>query len=112
MGAHAWRRPRLAAARLRVSRSTYALNAGVLTRRPQAVRELLMLDPAAIASGQKNPGTQMCTELKLQIKYGRQLGVHVSPTTTWNGMICDTSSGWSAEEWSAFLDPLIEQASA
>ena len=72
--------------------------------------ELLRLDPEAIASGQRNPGTLVTNELKLQVKFGRQMGVHVSPTTTWNGLVCDTSSGWSADEWAAFLDPLLEKA--
>lgn len=75
-----------------------------------AVLELLRLDPEAIASGQRNPGTLVTNELKLQVKFGRQMGVHVSPTTTWNGLVCDTSSGWSAVEWAAFLDPLLEKA--
>ena len=72
--------------------------------------ELLRLDPEAIASGQRNPGTLVTNELKLQVKFGRQMGVHVSPTTTRNGLVCDTSSGWSAVEWAAFLDPLLEKA--
>jgi hypothetical protein len=31
----------------------------------------------------------------------------VSPTTTLNGMVCDTSSGWSLDQWKEFLDPHV-----
>ena len=40
----------------------------------------------------------------------RQTGIHVSPTTTLNGMVCDTSSSWDLEQWRAFLDPHVRAA--
>ena len=55
------------------------------------------------------PGTQT---LKFHVKLGRQFGVHVSPTATLNGMVCDTSSGWGLDEWRAFLDPHVKAAKA
>ena len=44
------------------------------------------------------------------MKLGRQTGIHVSPTTTLNGMVCDTSSSWDLEQWRAFLDPHVQAA--
>ena len=55
----------------------------------------------------KNGGTLVTQKLKFHVKLGRQLGIHVSPTCCLNGLICDTSSGWTLEEWTAFLDPHV-----
>lgn len=33
------------------------------------------------------------------------------PTCRVNGLVVDTSSGWSLEEWQEFLDPLVGAAS-
>lgn len=74
------------------------------------VLALLQLDPEALAAGQINPGTCVTTELKWYVKFGRQTGIHVSPTTTFNGLVCDTSSGWTTEQWSEFLDPRLPSA--
>ena len=52
----------------------------------------------------KNGGTLDTQKLKFHVKLGRQLGIHVSPTCCLNGLICDTRSGWTLEEWTAFLD--------
>ena len=57
---------------------------------------------ATLAAG--NACTQ---ELKFHVKLGRQTGIHVSPTTVLNGMVCDTSSGWGLEQWKEFLDPHV-----
>ena len=55
----------------------------------------------------KNGGTLVTQKLKFHVKLGRQLGIHVSPTCCLNGLIWDTSSGWTLEEWTAFLDPHV-----
>jgi len=54
--------------------------------------------------GAKNGGSFVLQDIKFHVKLARQNGIHVTPTTMLNGMVCDTSSGWSLEEWKAFLD--------
>jgi protein-disulfide isomerase len=56
----------------------------------------------------KNGGTLVTQQMKFHIKLGRQLGIHVSPTCCLNGLVCDTSSSWTLEEWKAFLDPHVK----
>lgn len=41
------------------------------------------------------------------MKWGRQQGVHVTPTCTVNGIITDTSSSWTEDQWRELLDPLF-----
>ena len=57
--------------------------------------------------GELNTGNECTQNLKFFVKLGRQTGIHVSPTTTLNGMVCDTSSGWSLDQWKEFLDPHV-----
>lgn len=47
--------------------------------------------------------------LKWYIKEGRQLGVHVSPTLSVNGLMVDSSSSWQLKDYQELLDPLLEQ---
>ena len=63
--------------------------------------------PQALAAGQKNPGNAVTQSLKWEVKASRQMSMHVSPTTTLNGLVYDTSSGWSMEQWTDLLDPLV-----
>ena len=64
----------------------------------------------AVEEGALNTGNACTLELKFYVKLGRQTGIHVSPTTTLNGMVCDTSSSWDLEQWRAFLDPHVRAA--
>eukprot|EP00009_Paramoeba_aestuarina_P002912 CAMPEP_0201522714 /NCGR_PEP_ID=MMETSP0161_2-20130828/18508_1 /ASSEMBLY_ACC=CAM_ASM_000251 /TAXON_ID=180227 /ORGANISM="Neoparamoeba aestuarina, Strain SoJaBio B1-5/56/2" /LENGTH=206 /DNA_ID=CAMNT_0047921635 /DNA_START=75 /DNA_END=695 /DNA_ORIENTATION=- len=59
------------------------------------------------SNGQKNGGNGATRVLKLYVKQHRQLGVHVTPTIRVNGLLCDSSSSWTLEQWSEFLDPLF-----
>ena len=47
-------------------------------------------------------------ELKFSIKFARQNGIHVSPTTMLNGLVFDSSSSWGLEDFKKVLDPLFE----
>ena len=58
-------------------------------------------------AGELNTGNACTQDLKFFVKLGRQTGIHVSPTTQLNGMVCDTSSGWSLDQWKEFLDPHV-----
>ncbi|KJA29665.1 hypothetical protein HYPSUDRAFT_174441 [Hypholoma sublateritium FD-334 SS-4] len=51
-----------------------------------------------------NGGTAVTDDLKYNVKFARQNGIHVSPTVLWDGLVQNqVSSGWEAPEWSAFL---------
>eukprot|EP00164_Ancoracysta_twista_P003649 GFYU01004888.1.p2 GENE.GFYU01004888.1~~GFYU01004888.1.p2 ORF type:complete len:205 (-),score=62.56 GFYU01004888.1:259-873(-) len=50
-------------------------------------------------------------DLKLAIKFGRQMSMHVSPTVITNGIIDGSvSSSWTMEQWKEYLDPLVANA--
>ena len=72
--------------------------------------ELVMekLNRVVATDGSLNTGNATTQEIKFHVKLGRQTGIHVSPTTTLNGMVCDTSSGWTLEQWKEFLGPHVD----
>jgi len=48
-------------------------------------------------------------QIKFQQKYGRQNGIHVSPSFMINGLINpDPSSSWDVGQWKQLLDPLFK----
>merc|ERR1712060_753140 len=64
-----------------------------------AVRELL-----AMKEGGCNEMTQ---HIKWSVKFHRCRGIHVTPTVHVNGLEAGiVSSGWTADQWNAFLEPL------
>ncbi|KAI8959819.1 hypothetical protein F5Y11DRAFT_331887 [Daldinia sp. FL1419] len=51
-----------------------------------------------------NTGNKVTNDLKLQIRYGRLVGVHVSPTVIYDGIVAnDISSSWTKEQWQEWL---------
>lgn len=52
-------------------------------------------------------GTYTTQALKFYVKHHRQRGVHVTPTAAVNGVICDSSSSWTLEDWKGFIDPIL-----
>jgi len=47
--------------------------------------------------------------LKIHQKYGRQNGIHVTPTYLINGLNeASISSSWTLEQWTSFLDPILK----
>mmetsp|Transcript_38212 Transcript_38212/g.107996 ORF Transcript_38212/g.107996 Transcript_38212/m.107996 type:complete len:205 (-) Transcript_38212:155-769(-) len=72
---------------------------------PSAVKKAIsMLE----GTGLKNPGTGTTQDLKWYVKFSRQNGIHVSPTTMLNGMVFDSSSSWGLAEWVETLNPFLE----
>eukprot|EP00891_Asterochloris_glomerata_P004049 jgi/Astpho2/4049/e_gw1.00063.297.1_t len=69
----------------------------------QAIERQLALTPG----NDPHPGSNINGDLKLYVKWGRQQGVHVTPTCTVNGIITDTSSSWTEDQWRELLDPLF-----
>jgi hypothetical protein len=52
----------------------------------------------------KNSGNQVTNDLKLQIRLGRQNGIHVSPTVVFDGLKDDSvSSSWELEQWKEYF---------
>ena len=73
-----------------------------------AVDRTALSDLLKIQAGEElNPGSYLVTELKWEVKHGRLLGIHVSPSTTLNGLLFDSSSSWKLEDWQAQLDPFF-----
>ena len=65
------------------------------------------LDITVGPNGERNSGNAMFKAFTLVCKYHRQRAVHVTPTCAVNGIICDTSSGWSVAQWQDFLGPVL-----
>ncbi len=46
--------------------------------------------------------------LSTREQYGRQNGIHASPTFLVNGLVVgQASSGWTLEQWRELLDPVL-----
>lgn len=69
-----------------------------------------VLQQLAFPEGDPHPGSIISKDLKWYIKEGRQMGVHVSPTLSVNGLIVDSSSSWKLDEYRDLLDPLLTES--
>ncbi|KAK3396334.1 thioredoxin-like protein [Sordaria brevicollis] len=69
------------------------------------VYELLKIPTEAKGdNGSLNVGNAVTNDLKVVIKMARLVGVHVSPTVIFDGVVAgDVSSSWSLEQWLEFL---------
>jgi protein-disulfide isomerase len=73
------------------------------------VDEAKMYDLLAISDkpgedGALNGGNQVTNDLKVMIKMARLVGIHVSPTVVFDGVVAnDISSSWSKEQWADWL---------
>ncbi|GAA6009007.1 DsbA family protein [Rhodotorula paludigena] len=62
----------------------------------------------AVSVGKGNGGTGVTADLKLQIKYHRARGVHVTPTVFLDGLAEPSiSSSFSGEDWKKFIQEKI-----
>lgn len=69
---------------------------------------LLAINEAEKAKGMLNPGSGVTADLKLACRFHRVRGVHATPTVFVNGIEATAvSSGWTHEQWAAFLAPLV-----
>lgn len=71
-----------------------------------ALAGLLALKPD-VGDGSLNRGTELTNVLKLAVKEARQRSVHVSPTCAVNGILIDSSSSWTVQQWEEYLGPLL-----
>ncbi|KAF5333585.1 hypothetical protein D9611_002741 [Ephemerocybe angulata] len=69
----------------------------------EKVKDLLAL------KGTPNGGNAVTDDLKYNIKFSRQNGIHVSPTVLWDGLVAnEISSGWGQEQWGEFLKAKVQ----
>ncbi|BGP36312.1 hypothetical protein JCM10450v2_000208 [Rhodotorula kratochvilovae] len=67
----------------------------------------------AVGVGKGNGGTSVTADLKLQIKYHRTRGVHVTPTVYLDGLAEPSiSSSFSGDDWKKFVNEKILPAGA
>ncbi|OAA40632.1 Thioredoxin-like fold protein [Metarhizium rileyi] len=57
--------------------------------------------------GSLNGGNQVTNDLKVITKMNRLVGVHVTPTVVFDGVVQDTSSGWTLDQWKEWLSKKI-----
>ncbi|KAK9775495.1 putative Thioredoxin-like fold domain-containing protein [Seiridium cardinale] len=68
------------------------------------VYERLEISDKAADDGSLNIGNKVTNDFKLLVKAARLVGVHVSPTAIFDGIVNnDISSGWGKQEWADWL---------
>ncbi|GAA5955208.1 hypothetical protein JCM8115_001882 [Rhodotorula mucilaginosa] len=62
----------------------------------------------AVKVGKGNAGTSVTSDLKLQIKFHRMRGIHVTPTVALDGLVEPSiSSSFSGDDWRKFLEEKV-----
>ncbi len=65
----------------------------------------LVIPTEPAADGSVNVGNAITNDLKLVIRAARLVGVHVSPTVIFDGLVNnDVSSSWTVEQWLQWLE--------
>jgi len=69
-----------------------------------AVYDRLAIPDKLAEDGSLNVGNKVTNDLKVLVKTARLVGVHVSPTVIFNGVVAnEISSGWTKEQWEEWL---------
>ncbi|GAP88764.1 hypothetical protein SAMD00023353_1201880 [Rosellinia necatrix] len=69
-----------------------------------AVYDRLAIPDKPADDGSLNIGNKVTNDLKVLVKMARLVGVHVSPTVIFDGVVAnDISSGWTKEQWEEWL---------
>ncbi|RYC55334.1 hypothetical protein CHU98_g10874 [Xylaria longipes] len=69
-----------------------------------AVYDRLAISDKPAENGGLNTGNKVTNDIKVLVKTARLVGVHVSPTVIFNGVVAnDISSGWTKEQWEEWL---------
>ncbi|KAJ9132992.1 Protein disulfide oxidoreductase domain protein [Pleurostoma richardsiae] len=77
----------------------------------EEVYALLAIPDKPAGDGSLNVGNGVTNDLKVVIKMARLVGVHVSPTVIFDGVVNnDISSGWTAEQWLDWLKKNVADA--
>lgn len=71
--------------------------------------KLLAISETAADDGSLNIGNGVTNDLKVVIKMARLVGIHVSPTVIFDGVVNnEISSGWGADQWLAWLGKNVD----
>ncbi|KAI0126399.1 hypothetical protein BJ170DRAFT_702305 [Xylariales sp. AK1849] len=69
------------------------------------VYELLEISDKAADDGSLNVGNKVTNDFKVLVKMARLVGIHVSPSAIFDGVVAnDVSSGWGKQEWADWLN--------
>lgn len=71
------------------------------------VYRLLEIPDKPGEDGALNVGNQVTNDLKVVTKMNRLIGVHVTPTVVYDGVVQDVSSGWALDQWIEWLNKNI-----
>ena len=70
----------------------------------KALYDLLEISDKPGEDGSLNTGNKVTNDLKVLVKIARLVGVHVSPTVIFDGVVNnEISSSWSQDQWSEWL---------
>ncbi|KAI5921118.1 thioredoxin-like protein [Camillea tinctor] len=70
----------------------------------EQVYRLLEISDKPAPDGGLNSGNAVTNDLKVLIKMARLVGIHVSPTVVFDGVVAnEISSGWTKEQWVEWL---------
>jgi len=70
----------------------------------KAVYQLLVISDKPGPDGALNTGNEVTNDVKLMVKANRLVGVHVTPTVLFNGIMENSiSSSWTKEQWEEWL---------
>ncbi|KAK0748300.1 hypothetical protein B0T21DRAFT_447059 [Apiosordaria backusii] len=74
----------------------------------ESVYKLLAIPDKPGEDGALNAGNGVTNDVKLVTKINRLLGVHVTPTVIFNGVVAnEISSGWTEDQWREWLEKNI-----
>lgn len=86
---------------------TYRRLAKIATRvgvGEEEVYGLLQISDKPAEDGSLNTGNGVTNDLKLVTKMNRLIGIHVTPTAVYDGVVQDVSSGGNRQEWNEWLE--------
>jgi protein-disulfide isomerase len=69
----------------------------------EEVYKLLAIPDKAGEDGSLNSGNGITADLKVVTKMNRLIGIHVTPTVVFDGVVQDVSSSWDGDQWKEWL---------
>lgn len=72
------------------------------------VYSLLEIPEKPGPDGALNAGNQVTNDLKVITKMNRLIGIHVTPTVVYDGVVQDVSSGWDGDQWKEWLTKNVD----
>jgi protein-disulfide isomerase len=94
-----------------LSRHEIYVKLAELAEKSVGVDKNKFLELLTIAKDAKNSGNKVQADVKYFIKFGRQNGIHVSPSVTINGILDNSiSSSFTGEQWFEKFTSVIQEA--